>query len=46
MQFVEHRIGDRRMARQLRKWLQAGVLEEGPWPEQDEGTPQGGSISP
>jgi retron-type reverse transcriptase len=46
MQFVKHRIGDRRIARQMRKWLKAGVLEEGHWHEQEEGTPQGGSISP
>jgi group II intron reverse transcriptase/maturase len=46
MKFVEHRIGDRRIARQMRKWLKAGVLEEGQWHEQEKGTPQGGSISP
>ena len=46
MQVVAHRIGDRRMARQMRKWLKAGVLEEGHWHEQAEGTPQGGSLSP
>jgi len=46
MQFVEHRIGDRRIARQMRKWWKAGVLEEGHWHAQAEGTPQGGSLSP
>lgn len=44
--FVEHRIGDRRIIRHIRKWLKAGVLEDGEWRCQDEGTPQGGSISP
>jgi RNA-directed DNA polymerase len=43
---VEHRIGDRRVVRHLRKWLKAGGLEEGQWHAQEEGTPQGGSVSP
>ena len=46
MQCVEPRIGDRRLARQMRQWLKAGVLEEGHWHEQAEGTPPGGSLSP
>ncbi len=46
MQFVEHRIADRPLLRQLRKWLNAGVMEAGKRTEQDEGVPQGGSISP
>jgi len=46
MQFVEHRIADRRVHRHIRKWLKAGVLEDGAWREVDEGVPQGGSISP
>jgi RNA-directed DNA polymerase len=46
MQCVAHLIGDRRIARQMRKWLKAGVLAEGHWHEQAEGTPQGGRISP
>ena len=28
LKFVEHRIGDRRVVRHIRKWLKAGVLEE------------------
>ena len=46
VKFVEHRIGDRRVVRHLWRWLKAGVLEDGQWREQEEGTPQGGSISP
>jgi group II intron reverse transcriptase/maturase len=46
VKFVEHRIGDRRVLRHLWRWLKAGVLEDGQWREQAEGTPQGGSISP
>lgn len=44
--FVEHRIADRRVQRHIKKWLNAGVLEDGTWREVDEGVPQGGSISP
>ncbi len=29
MKFLEHRIADRRMLRLLKKWLRAGVSEEG-----------------
>jgi RNA-directed DNA polymerase len=46
MKFVGHRIGDPRVLRHLRKWLNAGVLEAGQWHEQTQGVPQGGSISP
>ena len=46
IQFVEHRIADRRIVRLIQKWLQAGVLEEGRWFETKEGTPQGSVISP
>lgn len=46
MKFVEHRIGDRRIIRLLRKWLKAGVLEEGELVHPEVGTVQGGSISP
>ena len=42
----EHRIADQRIVRLIRKWLKAGVLEEGRWFETEEGTPQGAVISP
>jgi len=44
--FVEHRIGDKRVVRLIRKWMRAGVLEDGLWTASEEGTPQGGSASP
>jgi len=44
--FLEYRIGDRRMVRLLMKWFKAGVMEEGKLLEVEEGTPQGGIISP
>jgi group II intron reverse transcriptase/maturase len=46
VKFVEHRIADRRVVRLIQKWLNAGVLEDGTRTWRDEGTPQGGSISP
>src|ERR1700682_4796145 len=46
VQFVEHRIADRRVVRLIQKWLNAGVLEEGTRTRAEEGTPQGGSASP
>jgi RNA-directed DNA polymerase len=45
VKFVEHRIGDQRVVRHIRKWLKAGVLEDGHWRQQEEGTPQGGSAT-
>lgn len=44
--FVEHRIGDRRISKLIQKWLRAGVLEEGQWTQSEQGTPQGGLVSP
>lgn len=46
LQFVEHRIRDRRVHRHLRKWLKAGVLEEGQWRPAEAGVPQGSSVGP
>jgi RNA-directed DNA polymerase len=46
VKFIEHRIGDQRVVRHIRKWLKAGVLEDGHWRQRDEGTPHGGSASP
>jgi group II intron reverse transcriptase/maturase len=44
--FIQHRIGDRRTLRLIKKWLRAGVLEDGEWSETEKGTPQGSEISP
>lgn len=44
--FLQHRIGDRRILRLIKKWLRAGVLEDGRWSETGKGTPQGSVISP
>jgi RNA-directed DNA polymerase len=44
--FLEHRIADRRVLRLIRKWISAGVIEDGAWTSCDEGVPQGASASP
>lgn len=45
LRFIEHRVGDPRLISLIRRWLKAGVLEDGAVHPSDEGTPQGGSIS-
>jgi len=46
IRFVEHRIGDKRIIRLIRKWLRAGVLEDGAIKVSETGTAQGAVISP
>ena len=46
VRFLEHRIGDRRIIRLIRKWLKAGVLEDGVVTASDQGTGQGSVASP
>jgi len=46
IKFVEHRIADKRIVRLIRKWLKAGVLEDGEVVTSETGTGQGAVISP
>ena len=46
LKFLEHRIADRRMLGLIRKWLKAGVIEDGRRIASLKGTPQGAVISP
>jgi len=46
LRFLEHRIGDPRILRLIRKWLKAGVMEEGVVSATEVGSPQGAVISP
>ena len=45
-EFLEHRIADRRIISLIRKWLKAGVIEDGRRVAAERGTPQGAVISP
>lgn len=45
LRFVQHRVGDPRILSLIRRWLKAGVLEEGVIERNEEGVPQGGNIS-
>jgi group II intron reverse transcriptase/maturase len=45
LRFAEHRVGDPRIVNLIRRWLKAGVLDDGVVLPNEEGTPQGGSIS-
>lgn len=45
LQFVKHRVGDPRIISLIRRWLKAGVMEDGILEKSELGTPQGGSIS-
>ncbi|MDA8126944.1 MAG: group II intron reverse transcriptase/maturase [Deltaproteobacteria bacterium] len=46
MKFLAHRIEDKRVQRMVKRFLRAGVAEDGSVTVSDEGTPQGGVISP
>lgn len=46
VKFIEHRVADARVVRLIKKWLHAGVLEDGHIERSELGTVQGGSISP
>jgi len=43
---LARRIGDKRLLRIIRRFLQAGMMTEGVCIERHEGTPQGGPLSP
>jgi group II intron reverse transcriptase/maturase len=46
IRFLELRIGDKRIIRLIRKWLKAGILEDGLVSVAESGTGQGSVISP
>ena len=46
MKFLGHRIKDTRILRMIKRFLRAGISEDGAIRASEEGTPQGGVISP
>ena len=46
MQRIARRITDKEVLRLIRRYLQAGIMENGVAVRSDEGTPQGGPLSP
>ena len=46
MSRVARRIGDKRLLLIIRRFLQAGMMQDGVCVTRDEGTPQGGPLSP
>src|SRR3982074_1987780 len=46
IEFLERRIGDRRIIHLIQKWLRMGVLEDGVEKTSEKGTAQGAVISP
>ena len=46
MEFLSHRIADKRILRYIKRFLKAGIQEDGIFRASERGTPQGGVISP
>jgi RNA-directed DNA polymerase len=46
MKFLGHRIADKRVLRYVKRFLIAGIMEDGAVIASDKGTPQGGIVSP
>ena len=46
VKFLEHRIADPKLLRVVQRYLKAGVMEDGVFTASEEGTPQGGLVTP
>lgn len=46
MKFLEYRIQDQNLLRLIKRFLIAGIMEQGKYLESEAGTPQGGNMSP
>lgn len=46
MEFLKLRISDRKILSLIKRFLKAGIMENGEYIKTEEGVPQGGSLSP
>ena len=46
IKFLEHDIADKRLIELIKKFLDAGILEDGKWLDTEKGVPQGNGASP
>lgn len=46
IKFLEHDIADKRFMEIIKKFLAAGIMEEGKWLDSEKGVPQGNGASP
>jgi len=46
MKFLEHDIQDKNFLRYVVRFLKAGIFEDGSWTKSEQGSPQGGLVSP
>lgn len=46
LQLIQERVQDPRVLQLIKRWLRAGILEDGQWKASEVGTPQGATISP
>ena len=46
IKFLEHDIADKKFIEIIKKFLKAGIMEDGKYLESDQGTPQGNGASP
>jgi RNA-directed DNA polymerase len=46
IKFLQHRIADQRILRLIKKWLKAGIIEDGRRIRAERGCPQGAVVSP
>jgi group II intron reverse transcriptase/maturase len=45
MDFLQHRIADKRILRTIKRFLKAGIQEDGKYKASERGTPQGGNLA-
>lgn len=46
IEFIKHRIADKRIIRYIQRFLKSGIQEDGKYKANESGVPQGGSVSP